>query len=220
MADQAYPQGGTHLAGANFVLFGHEDHHQPGSGYCQRPAILAIALVIMMAFLRLPCRCCWCSPSSLGLGQSGRALSAGTRSIIGHLVISTVQLGATVDYGILMAQHYIDHRQLLNRKEGHENSADRRRFHYSAGPDWRRPASPRVLFQAFQLSGTGECPGQGALTSLLTSFKLPICSDSLTASSKDDMETGHDLDRFSTRATKKRGQEENSGNSLLLRGRP
>jgi len=32
-------------------------------------------------------------------------------------VISTVQLGATVDYGILMAQHYIDHRQLDTRKE-------------------------------------------------------------------------------------------------------
>ena len=38
-------------------------------------------------------------------------------NFIGYLIISTVQLGATVDYAILFSQFYIDYRKELPRKQ-------------------------------------------------------------------------------------------------------
>ena len=44
-------------------------------------------------------------------------LNASPISYIGYLIISTIQLGATVDYGILFTQHYVDNRRSLLKKD-------------------------------------------------------------------------------------------------------
>ena len=36
---------------------------------------------------------------------------------LGYQIVSSVQLGATVDYGILYTQHYLDNRKRMGRKE-------------------------------------------------------------------------------------------------------
>ena len=69
MADQAYPQGGTHLAGANFVLLDMKTTIKQDLVIVKAWPFWALQLVIMMAFRRLPCRCCWCSPSSSRSGS-------------------------------------------------------------------------------------------------------------------------------------------------------
>ena len=41
---------------------------------------------------------------------------------IGYLVVSTVQLGATVDYAILLTDHYMNHRRFLGKNEAADSA--------------------------------------------------------------------------------------------------
>ncbi len=119
MVDQAYPGGDTHLAGANFVLTDMKTTVNQDMIIVNGLAILAIALVIMIAFrsLALPILLVLTIELSIWINLAIPYVTGTPLNFIGYLIISTVQLGATVDYGILMAQHYLDHRQLLGRKE-------------------------------------------------------------------------------------------------------
>ncbi|NLB50238.1 MAG: MMPL family transporter [Clostridiaceae bacterium] len=119
MVDQAYPEGETHLAGANFVLLDMRTTINQDLIIVNGLAILAIALVIMIAFrsLALPLLLVFTIELSIWINLAIPYLTQAPLNFIGYLIVSTVQLGATVDYGILMAQHYLDHRQLLNRKD-------------------------------------------------------------------------------------------------------
>ena len=119
MTEEAYPEGGAHLAGANFVLLDMKTTINQDLGIVNGLAILAIFIVIMIAFrsLALPALLVLTIELSVWINLAIPYLVGTPLNFIGYLVISTVQLGATVDYGILMAQHYMDHRQLLGRKE-------------------------------------------------------------------------------------------------------
>ncbi len=119
MTEEAYPEGGAHLAGANFVLLDMKTTINQDLGIVNGLAILAIFIVIMIAFrsLALPVLLVLTIELSVWINLAIPYLVGTPLNFIGYLVISTVQLGATVDYGILMAQHYMDHRQLLGRKE-------------------------------------------------------------------------------------------------------
>ena len=76
-------------------------------------AIIAIALVLVVTFRSLAL------PVALMLAiESGSWINLGipyytgvSMNFIGYLVINTVQLGATIDYGILLTSHYLDHRR-------------------------------------------------------------------------------------------------------------
>ena len=82
-------------------------------------AILAIFLVIMLTFrsLVIPIVLVLTIELAVWINLSIPYFTGTSLAFIGYLVISTVQLGATVDYGILMTQHYLDHRQVMGRKE-------------------------------------------------------------------------------------------------------
>lgn len=176
--DRAYPEGGTHLAGGNFVLLDMRSTITRDMVIVNGLAILAIALVIMIAFrsLVLPILLVLTIELSIWINLAIPYLTGTTLNFIGYLVISTVQLGATVDYGILMAQHYIDHRQLDTRKE-----AAMKTVQTVAGSI----IPPALILAAagFSLYGISSIPvvselglvlGRGALTSLvMVLFLLP-----------------------------------------------
>jgi len=77
-------------------------------------AILAIGLVLLFTFksLSLPLILLITIESSIWINLSIPYFAGSVLCYIGYLVISTVQLGATVDYAILFTDHY-----LINRKE-------------------------------------------------------------------------------------------------------
>lgn len=77
-------------------------------------AILAIGLVLLFTFksLSLPLILLITIESSIWINLSLPYFAGSALCYIGYLVISTVQLGATVDYAILFTDHY-----LINRKE-------------------------------------------------------------------------------------------------------
>lgn len=119
MTEEAYPKGDALLAGANFVLLDMKTTINKDLGIVNGLAVAAIFIVIMIAFrsLALPILLVLTIELSVWINLAIPYLTGTPLNFIGYLVISTVQLGATVDYGILMAQHYMDHRQLLPRKE-------------------------------------------------------------------------------------------------------
>ncbi|HZK28935.1 MAG TPA: MMPL family transporter, partial [Clostridia bacterium] len=178
MVDDAYPEGDTHLAGANFVMFDMKTTINQDLPIVNGLAILAIALVIMLAFrsVALPLILVMTIELSIWINLAIPYLTGTPLNFIGYLVISTVQLGATVDYGILMAQHYVDHRQLLNRKQAAMKSVQT-----VAGsiipPALILAAAGFILYFVSSISVVSELGivlGRGALISLaMVLFLLP-----------------------------------------------
>lgn len=76
-------------------------------------AILAIAFVIMLAFrsLTLPILLVLTIEIAIWINLSIPYFTGVDLSYLGYLIVSTVQLGATVDYAILYTEHYLENRK-------------------------------------------------------------------------------------------------------------
>ena len=82
-------------------------------------AIMAIALTIMFVYrsLTLPVLLVLTIEIAIWINLSIPYFTGTPLSYIGYLIVSTVQLGATVDYAILYTQHYLDNRATHLKKE-------------------------------------------------------------------------------------------------------
>jgi predicted RND superfamily exporter protein len=82
-------------------------------------AIAAIAFVLLCTFrsLSLPVLLLLTIEAAIWINLSVPYFTSSSLCYIGYLVISTVQLGATVDYAILLSDHYRDNRKTLPRRE-------------------------------------------------------------------------------------------------------
>jgi predicted RND superfamily exporter protein len=81
-------------------------------------AIAAIFIVLLLSFksLSLPFLLLLTIETAIWLNLSVPYFMNNQLSYIGYLIISTVQLGATVDYAILLTDHYMEHRKTLPKK--------------------------------------------------------------------------------------------------------
>lgn len=82
-------------------------------------AIATIGLVIMIAFksISIPLILLFTIETSIWLNLSVPYFTGTPLNYIGYLIINAVQLGATVDYGILLTQHYMDNRRSMPKLE-------------------------------------------------------------------------------------------------------
>lgn len=82
-------------------------------------AIVAIFLVILVTFrsLALPLVLLLTIESGIWINLSIPYFTGTEVNFIGYLVINTVQLGATIDYGILLTTHYLNHRKHLPARQ-------------------------------------------------------------------------------------------------------
>lgn len=82
-------------------------------------AIIAIGVVILLIFksLSMPLVLLFTIESAIWINLSIPYFQGSIMSYVGFLVISTVQLGATVDYAILFSDHYMQNRKQLSKKE-------------------------------------------------------------------------------------------------------
>lgn len=82
-------------------------------------AIAAIFLVLLLTFKSgvLPVILLLTIETAIWVNMAIPYFSGATVSYIGYLVISTVQLGATVDYAILLTDHYMKERRALPKRE-------------------------------------------------------------------------------------------------------
>ena len=113
-----YPQD-AHLAGENFSTLDMRDTIRTDEAIVNGLAILAVGLVLLFTFksISLPLILLLTIEGSIWINLAIPYFSGTRLSYIGYLVISTVQLGATVDYGILYTQHYMDNRKIYPKKK-------------------------------------------------------------------------------------------------------
>ena len=119
-------------------------------------AIAAILLVIMISLraLVLPFILLITIETGIWINLSIPYFTASSINFIGYLVLSTVQLGATVDYAILLTDNYRNNRKHMGKKDALQKS-----FSDSFKP---------ILVSGFTLSSTG-------FTLYLTSSNSTIC---------------------------------------------
>lgn len=103
----------SYLAGSSFSLVDMRDTIQRDDLIVNGLAILAVALVILFTFksFLLPLLLVLAIELSIWINLAIPYLQGLPISYIGYLIISTVQLGATVDYAIFLTQSYLDERR-------------------------------------------------------------------------------------------------------------
>lgn len=82
-------------------------------------AIIGIFVVILITFrsLTIPIFLVFTIETAIWINLSFAYFTDSSLSFIGYLIISTVQLGATVDYAILLTNHYLTDRKDLPKKK-------------------------------------------------------------------------------------------------------
>lgn len=82
-------------------------------------AIISIFLVLLLSFrsITLPVLLTLTIELAIWINLSIPYFTGSTLCYIGYLVLSTVQLGATVDYAILITDNYLFNRKTMNRKD-------------------------------------------------------------------------------------------------------
>jgi len=118
IAQEYYPDS-YHLTGESVVLLDMKTSITADSLVVNGLAIAAVGLVLLISFksLLIPFLLVLTIEGAIWLNLAVPYLSGRYMVYIGFLIISTVQLGATVDYAILFTQHYVDNRGRVGKHE-------------------------------------------------------------------------------------------------------
>ncbi|OPZ74426.1 MAG: MMPL family protein [Firmicutes bacterium ADurb.Bin456] len=108
-----------YLTGPSATLFDMKNMVETDTRIVNLVAIAGIFVVILLTFrsLTLPLFLVFTIKAAIWINLSFAYFSHNTLSFIGYLIISTVQLGATVDYAILLTNNYMTARKRLPKKE-------------------------------------------------------------------------------------------------------
>jgi predicted RND superfamily exporter protein len=113
-----------YLTGESAALYDMKNVVAVDMGRINLIAVIGIFIVLMFTFksLTIPLFLIFTIESAIWMNLSIPYFASLPISFIGYLIISTVQLGATVDYAILMTHKYIDERQKESKKEAMWNA--------------------------------------------------------------------------------------------------
>lgn len=108
-----------YLTGQSAALFDMKSVVETDTSIVNLVAIIGIFIVIMLTFrsLTIPILLVFTIETAIWINLSFAYFTDNTLSFIGYLIISTVQLGATVDYAILLTNHYLADRKNMSKKE-------------------------------------------------------------------------------------------------------
>lgn len=109
----------AHLVGQCFSLLDMRSTIRSDEPIVNGLAILAVAIIIMLTFrsISLPIVLVLVIELAIWINLSVPYFANHPISYLGYLIISTVQLGSTVDYAILYTNHYLDNRRRLLPKK-------------------------------------------------------------------------------------------------------
>lgn len=109
----------SYLTGQSAALFDMKSVIETDTRIVNLVAIIGIFLVILLTFrsFSIPIFLVFTIETAIWINLSLAYFTDSTLSFIGYLIISTVQLGATVDYAILLSNHYLIDRKSLSKKE-------------------------------------------------------------------------------------------------------
>ncbi|HHW48766.1 MAG TPA: RND family transporter [Clostridiaceae bacterium] len=107
-----------YLAGQSATLFDMKEVVSADTKRINLVAVMGIFLVLLVTFrsLSLPALLVFTIETAIWINLSFPYFTGTSLSFLGYLIISTVQLGATVDYAILFANNYLSNRKNLPKK--------------------------------------------------------------------------------------------------------
>jgi hypothetical protein len=116
-AAQYYPT--YYLAGQSATLYDMREVVSVDTGIVNLVAVIGIFLVLLISFrsLTIPVFLVFSIETAIWINLSFAYFAGNSLNFIGYLVISTVQLGATVDYAILLTNRYLQNRKEYAKKE-------------------------------------------------------------------------------------------------------
>ena len=114
---QKYFEDNYYLAGGSASAYDIKDTVTKDNIVTTLGSIIAIGLVILFTYrsLSIPVLLLLAIEASIWINFSYTYFSGASMAFIGYMVISAVQLGATVDYAILYANGYLENRQKYNK---------------------------------------------------------------------------------------------------------
>ncbi len=118
LSEEYYPQD-SHLLGEAAVNFDLKNYITADSIRVLLAGILSIGLVLLINFknLSIPVILLVIIQGSIWLNMAWPYITGSALNYVGYQIVSSVQLGATVDYGILLSQRYLEGRQSKTPKE-------------------------------------------------------------------------------------------------------
>lgn len=108
-----------YLAGTPATLYDMKNIISSDTTLINIAAIIGIFIVILLTFrsLSLPVILLFTIETAIWINLSIPYFTASSINFVGYLIISTVQLGATVDYAILFTNSYLSNRKSLPKKD-------------------------------------------------------------------------------------------------------
>lgn len=108
-----------HLTGTSATLYDMKNIITTDTGRVNLIAVIGIIIVLLITFrsLSLPLILVFCIEAAIWINLSVPYFADKQINFIGYLIISTVQLGATVDYAILFTNSYLNNRKKLGAKD-------------------------------------------------------------------------------------------------------
>ncbi|NLP36326.1 MAG: MMPL family transporter [Firmicutes bacterium] len=115
-----------HLLGPSVNIYDIKETVTADSIVVNGIAILAIGLILLLGVrsLSLPLILLLTIEGAIWINLAIPYFLNTSLNYIGFLIVSSVQLGATVDYGILFTHHYLDNRKLMPKKEAAKNALE------------------------------------------------------------------------------------------------
>ena len=169
-AEKYYPQG-AFSAGSSSNLYDIKTVVREDNRTTNLIAIIAIFTVLLITFRSgiLPVLLLLTIEAAIWINLAIPYFTGGSINYVGYLVLNTVQLGATVDYAVLLAMTYMRRRQTMQKKEA---------IHAAIGSSFRSIIVSAVIMAlaGFTLAGTtsntliadiGILLGRGTLLSMV-----------------------------------------------------
>lgn len=171
MADKAF-DGNYHLLSESAVNYDLKDVITGDSLKVLLVGVAAIGIILLLTFknVAIPLILLLVIEGSIWLNMATPYFMGQTMNYMGYQIISSLQLGATVDYGILLSQRYLEGRKTLDKREAARFAIR------TAGPSITPPALILTIagyslkFAVTSngvISQMGEIIGRGAAISLV-----------------------------------------------------
>ena len=114
------------LAGQGATLYDMKNIVSTDTRTVTLAAVIGIFIVLLLTFrsLTIPVFLLFAIETAIWINLSFAYFSGQSFNFIGYLVVSTVQLGSTVDYAILMTDRYLRNRKQLSKKEAIKKTID------------------------------------------------------------------------------------------------
>jgi predicted RND superfamily exporter protein len=168
----------AYVTGASPVIYDVRDVTSDDFSLVTILSIVFVGIIILVTFrsISIPFLLLFVIETSIWINMSIPYFSGMPMIFIGYMVISSVQLGATIDYAILMTSYYREGRQTMGKREAAEFAVDKAGASIMVSALVLSAAGFVVsaVFVQPAMAQLGTLIGQGALLSgFLSIFVLP-----------------------------------------------